>query len=487
MLLAIVGGGAAWQMKRVKAKNAPAPTGRIVTVRRGDIATQVSETGSLEPVTQVEVKSRVAGRVQKIFVKEGDIVKAGYLLAIVDPTEVSREAERIKAQLTAARANLAQAQENYTLTRKQNTLSVARAQAALREAQARLTQTSAPTRAQDLETAQVAVSRAEAQAANAKLNFERQKSLVAKGFVAQTQADSAQVTLTLAEADVASAKQRVSLLKEGARGVDVEAARASVDTARVALQTEQANLAQGKLRQRDVERSRAEVAQIENQLAQQNVQLRETHIVAPVSGEIVGKFVEEGELIASATAGFAQGAALVRIADLSHMRVKVNVNEVDVARLRVGLPVNINVDGVTGKTFKGRVDAISPSSLDSKAATSQGSSASGSNSVVRFEVKIAVVTPDPRLRPGMTASADILVDQHNNVLLLPAEALRASNTVLRVSGTTDAPVKETKTLTLGLRTDATVEIVSGLASGDRVEVPKVEAADRRKVSFDGPN
>ena len=486
-LAVLVAGGAAWQVSRVKAGKVPKPTGRIVTVKRGDLAVKVSETGSLEPVTQVEVKSRVAGRVQKIFVKEGDFIKAGTLIAIVDPTEVAREAERIKGQLAAAQAGLVQAQENYELTRKQNLLAVTRAQAGLQEAKMRLVQTSAPTRSQDVESAQVAVLRAQAQLDDARRSMERKKSLVAKGFIAQAEADASQVSVTLAEADVNSAKQRVSLLKEGTRHEDIDTARASVATARVSLQTEQANMAQGKLRLRDVERARAEVAQIENQLAQQNVQLKETRIVAPVSGEVVGKFVEEGELIASATAGFAQGAALVRIADLSHMRVKVNVNEVDVARLRVGLPVEIHVDGVTGKTFRGTVNAISPSSQDSKSAPSNGSGSSNGNSVVRFEVKIEVTTPDARLRPGMTASADILVDQHKNTILLPAEALRPKNTVLRVGGTIAVPIKEAKTLTLGLRTDATVEVLSGLNVGDTVEVPKVEAADRRKVNFDGPN
>ena len=471
-------------MKRLKAQAAPKPTGRVVSVSRGDISVRVSETGSLEPVTQVDVKSRVAGRVLKIFVKEGDFVKEGTLLASVDPTEVTREAERIKAQLTASMANLAQAKETYNLTKKTAGLNVARAMASLKEAKMRLAQTAAPTRSQDVETAKVAVERAEAQVVDAKRTFERKKALVAKGFIAQAEADSSQVSVTLAEADVDSAKQRLLLLQAGTRPEEIATARAGVESARVALRTEQANVAQISLRQRDVERARAEVAQIQNQQAQQDVQLKETSIIAPISGEVVGKFVEEGELIASATAGFAQGAALVKIADLSRMRVKVNINEVDVARVKVGMLVEISVDGVPGKTFAGTVAAISPASLDSNSATA---GSGGANAVVRFEVKIAVTNPTRKLRPGMTASADILINQHKNTLLLPAEALRPKDTVLVVRGTSAAPAKETKTLQIGLRTDSTVEVLSGVSAGDKVEVPEVEAADRRKISFDGPN
>lgn len=491
VFLAVVAGAVGYGVTRFRAQataKKKGNIGRTVTAKTGDIVVKVSETGTLEPVTQVEVKSRVAGRVLKIFVREGDQVKAGAPIALVDPTEVRRDAQRIQAQLDAARAALRQSEESYAITKRQNADAVRRAEANLAEAKARYVVASAPTRSQEVEQGRASVRRTEAQVVDARRSLERQQNLVDKGFVAQSQADAAKTALSLAEADLESAKERVGLLQEGPRREDVQAAKASLESARVNLETEKRNADQAQLRLRDIERARAEVAQIENQLAQQGVQLNETRIVAPLSGEVVGKFLNEGELVASATAGFAQGAALVRIADLSRMRVRVNVNEVDVARVRPGLPVMVHVDGVPDKTFRGHVDAISPLSLAERQATSgSSSSSSGQAAVVRFEVKIAVDTPDVRLRPGMTAAVDIVLDQRKNVVLLPTEALHSQNRAAVVSGIGDARIITERTVSVGLKDDAQAQILSGLKAGDVVEVPKVDAKDRRTFKINGPN
>jgi HlyD family secretion protein len=496
-----------------KAAASKVEVSRTVTVKRDNLRVTVSENGTLEPVTQVEVKSRVAGRILRIFVQEGQRVTVGDPIALIDPTEVTRDVARIEAQMAAARAGLAQAEENYRVAKTQNELAVRRAEASLNEAKRRLTQASAPNREQEIQQAAAAVTRAEAaaqrvessltridaQILDAKRTLERQENLVKKGFVAQSTLDTAKTTLAVAEADraatlndrasaaaeVASAKQRLSLLKAGPRAEDIAPARAAVETAKVALEAEKANAAQAEVRKRDVERARAEIAQIQNQLATQRVQLQETRIVAPRSGEITGKYLNEGELVASATAGFAQGAVLVRIADLSKMQVKVNVNEVDVVRVRVDQPVEIRVDGIPDQVFRGRVASIAPSSLNANQASSQSSGQSGG--VVRFEVKVAVTTPDARLRPGMTAAVQIVLDEKKSVLTLPAEALQPNNQVTVVTGTGEQRTKAPRPVTVGLRNTATVEIASGLKEGEIVEVPKVDAKDRRKININGPD
>jgi RND family efflux transporter MFP subunit len=464
------------------AAHAPVALGRIVIVHRGDVVVRVSENGTLEPVTQVDVKSKVAGRLEKITVKEGDHVSAGQLLALVDPTEITWQVDGLQAQLAAARAGLQQAEENYLLTKTTSALTIARSAAAMEEAKRRLVQTAAPTRRQDIEQQETAVLRADAQVADARRTLARKQMLLDKGFVPQTDVDTAQTALALDEADAASARQHLSLLKEGARPEDVAVAQATVHSAQVQLASDQANAAQTDQRLQDVIRARADVAQDENQLSQTAVQLHDTRIVAPMSGEVIGKYLEEGELVASATAGFAQGAAIVRIANLAHMEVKVNINEVDVARLRVGLPVEIHVDGVPDQTFHGTVTAIAPSSLE---ADGSSSSAASSGSVVRFAVKIAVTDADKRLRPGMTAAVDILLDRRAHVLTLPAESLQSGDKVTVVTGAGDAVTKTTRSVTVGLRTDSTVEIRSGVKENDRIEVPAVSAPDRRKVDVNG--
>ncbi|MGC4046721.1 MAG: efflux RND transporter periplasmic adaptor subunit [Armatimonas sp.] len=539
LVLVLVGGGA-WFWNKQRVGKGPEKIGRTVIASTGVLALSVSETGTLEPVTKVDVKSRVAGRIQKIFVKPGITIRVGAPIAVIDPTEAAREVAGIQAQVSASRAGLSQAIENQGLTARQNNLAIRRAEVALknailarqesegnltnsrialREAEAsqtqarrQLAQTSAPTRTQEIAQAEQQLRRAQASLTDAERLATRRQNLTDKGFLSQQEADSAKTQAALAQADVESAKQRLNLLKEGPRAEDIATVRAgvelanirleqakntvrnaqlrldqsttSVENARVELATQRTNATQAQLRQRDVERARADLSQLENRLAQQSVQLTETRIVAPIAGEVTGKYLEEGELVASATGGFAQGAAIVTIADLTRMQVKVNINEVDVTRLRVGLPVDIAVDGVEGKTFAGHVDTIAPASASQAPGQSaQSGSAAG---VVRFEVKIAVDTPDKRLRPGMTAAAKIIVTKKEKVLTLPAEALRPGDKVKVVVGEGDKAKTEERKVTLGLKNDSMVEITSGLKDGDKVEVPKVEASDRRKVEM-GPD
>jgi len=539
----VVVGAAGFGWFKLRPSTAAKPdTGRIVSASTSDLVVKVRETGTLDPVVKVDVKSRVGGRLRRIFVRAGDTVKVGDPIATVDPTEVSREVAGVRAQLDASKAGLRQAVQNQRLVRAQNELAVRRAEVGLEnaqttlrdaevglrdaevalddaklgveQAQKRLTQGAAPTRAQDIQQAEAALRRSEAQLVDARRLLERRQLLLAKGFLAQQDVDTSATQVRLAEADVDSSRQRVALLKEGPRSEDIDVVRIGVDaakvrvrqvevrveqakvrvaqarigvkTADVELDTQRANSAQASLRMRDVERSRAEVAQISNRLAQQSVQLDETNIVAPVAGEVTGKYLEEGELVASATAGFAQGAALATIADLSRMQVKVNVNEVDVTKLRRGLPVEITVDGIPGKTYRGRVDSIAPASLTSSQPGTGSSSAAGSTTaVVRFEVKIAVIGADPKLRPGMSASVDILLAQRSKVVVLPSEALRPGDKVVVVTGEGKTLKREERTVKTGLRNETDVEIRSGLKDGERVEVPKADASDRRRINIQG--
>ena len=515
-----------------------------MSAETGDVALIVSESGTLEPVIKVDVKSRVAGRLSRFYVKPGDVIAAGQLIATVDPKEVAREVAGIAAQVRSARAGLEQTKENEGLIARQVALAVDRAKIGVQTAESqvadaevsksdaainlrdailgvetaekRYAQTAAPTRPQELAQAVASLKRADDQLDDQKRIVERRKTLLTKGFISQQDVDTAETQVRLQESDIQSARQRVALLKEGPRKEDIDTAKLAVDaakirveqanirvkqadikvsqakinlrTSKVELQNQENNLGTVALRKRDIERSRADVAQIENRFAQQSVQLTETRIVAPMAGEVTGKYLEEGELVASATAGFAQGAAIVTIANLKQMQVRTNVNEVDVVKVKVGQPVEIRVDGVRNVTFHGVVASKAPASLTSSQAGATNTAASASsNQVVRFEVKVRVTDGDARLRPGMTASVDILLDRKTKVTKIPTEAIRPDETVMIMTGTKEKPILTPRKVTLGLRSDSATEVISGIKPGEKIEVPKIDAKDRRKVNFqDGP-
>ncbi len=541
-LVVVAGGG--YYFTRMKSAKPVVAVGRIVSAETGDVALIVSESGTLEPVVKVDVKSRVAGRLSRFYVKPGDVIAAGQLIATVDPKEVAREVAGIAAQVRSARAGLEQTKENEGLIARQVALAVDRAKIGVQTAESqvadaevsksdaainlrdailgvetaekRYAQTAAPTRPQELAQAVASLKRADDQLDDQKRIVERRKTLLTKGFISQQDVDTAETQVRLQESDIQSARQRVALLKEGPRKEDIDTAKLAVDaakirveqanirvkqadikvsqakinlrTSKVELQNQENNLGTVALRKRDIERSRADVAQIENRFAQQSVQLTETRIVAPMAGEVTGKYLEEGELVASATAGFAQGAAIVTIANLKQMQVRTNVNEVDVVKVKVGQPVEIRVDGVRNVTFHGVVASKAPASLTSSQAGATNTAASASsNQVVRFEVKVRVTDGDARLRPGMTASVDILLDRKTKVTKIPTEAIRPDETVMIMTGTKEKPILTPRKVTLGLRSDSATEVISGIKPGEKIEVPKIDAKDRRKVNFqDGP-
>jgi multidrug efflux pump subunit AcrA (membrane-fusion protein) len=166
------------------------------------------------------------------------------------------------------------------------------------------------------------------------------------------------------------------------------------------------------------------------------------------------------------------------------MRVTMSVNEVDVQRLRRGQAAEIVIDGAPrGVRFAGHVRKVAPASQNAggDAASARAAAAGGggtSGGVIRFAVEVLLDRPDERLRPGMSARCTVLIAQRKNVLRLPAACVKGtaktrplrSGHKRRDDRTKRKRPRFTKRpVTLGLRGDSHVEIVSGLKEGDQVK------------------
>jgi HlyD family secretion protein len=235
----------------------------------------------------------------------------------------------------------------------------------------------------------------------------------------------------------------------------------------------------------DVAQARAQVTQLENSMREIAVRQNDTRLLAPMSGVVTRRYVEEGELITSGVSAFSSGQAVLQIADLSRMRVTMSVNEVDVQRLRRGQAAEIVIDGAPrGVRFAGHVRKVAPASQNAggDAASARAAAAGGggtSGGVIRFAVEVLLDRPDERLRPGMSARCTVLIAQRKNVLRLPAACVKgdgknAAVEVQETSGATTAqnekgPRFTKRQVTVGLRGDSHVEIVSGLKEGDQVK------------------
>lgn len=485
---------------------------RTVTARLGSIVVKVSETGTIEPVNKVDVKSKVAGRLLSIPIQEGQFVKQGQMIATVDRTLIDPQIARAEAQLISAQARLQQSEAQYRLQQSSSRMAIAQArvgletaqanvttaQVSLKTAQARLATVLAGTRPQEMAQQQQAVSRAQITLDDAHRTQKRRLALYEKGFVSQSDTDQSQVSVDIAESNLAAARQQMALLQAGPRAQEVDEARIGVESARaqlassrtqvnsarIALAKAQADQLENDVSRSNVVQARASVSQSANDLAQLRVNVADTSIIAPASGIVLKKYKEPTEIVQSATTGFSDTQSIVATLGNKPM-VRVGINEVDIARVRPRSAVDIRVDAVPDTVFHGVVTSIAPASTN--AFTDSGASAGGGGAISKFSVKIAFNGYDPRLRPGMSASVDIISQQHKNAVLVPLEAVpgtgkTAAITVLEPNGKQDK-----KTVTVGLRNDTNAEILSGVKPGDRLVVTPVDGKDRRKINISGPN
>lgn len=474
----------------------PPPPPRTVAARLGDITVKVSETGTIEPVDKVDVKSKVAGRLLSIPIEEGQRVRQGQLIATVDRSLIDPQIARARAQLAQAQARYQQTQAEYGLQVQQSRLAVvqalagqATAQAGLNTAKTHLAAVAAGARPQELAQQQQAVERARIALADAERTRTRKSGLLQKGFVSQADYDAAQTAADTATSNLAAAKQQLALVQAGPRPQDVADARAQIETARAQLQSAQvqvaaanANVAQNAVRRSDIAQAGAAVAQARNDLAQLEVQLADTRIVAPASGIVLKKYKQVGEIVQSATTGFSDAQSIV-VTLGSRLRVQVGINEVDIPRVRLGAPVVIHVDALPNLTWTGHVTEIAPAS--SNAFSDTAGAASGQNSIARFSVKIDLDVDDKRLRPGMTAAVDIVSASRKGVVLAPLEAIPGTGTTAAVTVLTSTGRQEQRTVTLGLRDDTDVEIVRGLQAGEKLVIAPINGKGRRKINIGG--
>src|SRR5579871_6164128 len=147
-----------------------------------------------------------------------------------------------------------------------------------------------------------------------------------------------------------------------------------------------------------------------------------------MAGVVTKRYIEVGELVTSGISSFSSGTPIYQVGDLATMLVTINVNEVDINKVRLGMPAEVTIDAARGVTFLGHVHKVSPAALTSAGSSSDSSSSSAAttNTVIRFSVEVQVDHADTRLKPGMSAHCAILVARHRNVLRVPTNCVQGT-------------------------------------------------------------
>ena len=159
------------------------------------------------------------------------------------------------------------------------------------------------------------------------------------------------------------------------------------------------------------------------------IALEDTEVRAPADGTILSKSVEVGQVISSPTTDVGGGTPLLRMADLSHVRVRALVDETDVGKLAAGQAARISVASFPGLTFTGSIEKIEPQAIVDQ-------------NVTLFPVLVALPNPDGRLRPGMNVEASFDAARREAVLTVPVAALRTDRDLASTARLLGRPEQE---------------------------------------------
>ncbi|MFA6448894.1 MAG: efflux RND transporter periplasmic adaptor subunit [bacterium] len=399
---------------------------RTANVEFGPVISSVSGNGVLQPLTTVDVKSNVGGQVVEFAVDEGDTVKTGQLIARIDPKD--------------AETALRQAEVSFDMQSRQSAAQLKSAGFSLESARTRLAQTLESLDAQP-ELTRASLEQAQSSFDYAQKDLQRQKGLLANGFVSKGVVDSAQQRYDSAKAQLDTAK---------ANNIQIKLKQMDVDSARSAVKVAEANLESSKAAQRQIEIKSEDVANARTQLGY-------TTVTAPRDGVVVKKYVEVGSIVTAGKSSFSgsgAGVTIVTLADTTRMLALVNVDETDIAKIKIGQRVKVSLDAYPDERFRGEVTKIAPQ-------------ATMAQNVTTVPVTVEIMNPNSELKVGMNATCDFITGMARHVLSVPNEAI--NNTPMGKSVTMLKNDKKVpRKVEVGLEGNDYTEIISGLKEGEKV-------------------
>lgn len=500
-------GFAAYRQIAANRAAAESPATETAVVQRGDLSVTVEAAGSLQSPSETTLAFETGGRLAEMLVDEGQTVKAGDVLAhldssalelqlaqaelnlqlltspeviaqtelaVINAREMLADAEEdlaniqhpdvdyYREQLADAQARLAAAQNNATIA---DVGALANAVFAAEETVERTAERLGKVKAAiegctDCDPArQVKVDGIPQTLADAQENYDGALNALtaAKLNLENAQQSNAQVVEDAQEA-VEDAQANLDAALAGPDPDDVALYTAKVENAQAALAAAEALLAdlksgltyesladaspvadstQGQLRQAILSVRSAELS------------LEKAALIAPVAGTVTTVRANAGEFIGP-------GAPLIVLSELSTLEAEVNLDETDVSRVQVGMPVVVFVDAFPGQQLTGQVTEIAPS-------------ANVQSGVVLYPVTVRVDVGSLPLRSGMTVNVTFPIEQRTDTLLVPFRAVETEGGQAYLTRVTAAG-SEQVAVTMGLITDTQVEILSGIEEGDVVTV-----------------
>jgi HlyD family secretion protein len=296
--------------------------------------------------------------------------------------------------------------------------------------------------------------------------------IAARVAQARAQMEASQASAKGTEADLERAKvdaegPDVPMLKrayERAQGMAKEGvvSASSLDDAQknyeLALNKQNVAKAQVQVLKAKVGQAEAQVAQDRANLTQLEEQLSYTTIASPIDGIILSRDVEVGDAVSSILVLGSSATLIMTLGDTSEVYVKGKVDESDIGKVYMGQPARIKVESFKDKTFNGKVTKISPMGVEK-------------DNVTTFEVRVSINNPGGELKAAMTANAEIILEEHKNVLQIPEGSILYDKDKKASVEIPDEKGKEGKrkiAVNIGISNGAKTEVLGGLKEGDQV-------------------
>jgi HlyD family secretion protein len=295
----------------------------------------------------------------------------------------------------------------------------------------------------------------------------------------EAQVEQSRASLEAADANLKSTQADLERAKVDAEGPDVPLLKRAYDRAtsmakdgvvsasalddaeknyELALNKQNVSKAQVTVLRAKIAQAQAQVAQDRANLKQLEEQLNYTDIVSPIDGIVLSRDVQLGDAVSSILVLGSSATLVMTLGDTSEVYVKGKVDESDIGKVYLGQPARIKVESFKDKSFTGKVTKISPMGVEK-------------DNVTTFEVRVSIQNPGGELKAEMTANAEIILEEHKNVLQIPEGAImydKDKKASVEIPNPKGKDGKDKIAVNIGISNGAKTELLSGLKEGDQV-------------------
>jgi HlyD family secretion protein len=340
----------------------------IVTVQTGKVVRQdltaiVTASGEIKPKNYINLGANANGPLTAIYVKEGDRVRRGQVVAQVDNTQAVADVAAQKAGINSAFADSAAAE--------------AGAKAA----------------DEAVQTAVAGIEKAKAEMERTKLNMQRADELYKDKLMAKQDYDQKKSEYDTAVAGISDAQTRLAQAK--------------------ALKAQ--SLAQENSYQKRVTQAQANLNRFDDVVTKYSV-------IAPLDGIVTNLPVRVGETVVQGIQS-STASTVMTVADMSLITAEVKVDETDIVNVQLGQTADVTIDAIPNKTFKGRVTEIGNTAILRSTGLAASQSAVSSQEAKDFKVVVALDNPPDEIRPGLSCTAKVTTATRQKALTVPIQAL----------------------------------------------------------------